>query len=1237
MAQERVLAERTDPALGREYLVRWEGYGSEHDTWETASRIEDEDLIRDFNATGCVDFASDKSKICGTFGCTLPDKHSGLHSIPDLGRRERKRKEPEEPPQTFAGSAARKAKPPEAPKAPSEGSTSSEQPVAEEQCEAIVLDAEEVQCERDWRCVRGPRHGGHCSLKKTLPTGPLPPPPHQCERDPNCTRGPRHGGHCSVKKGAASSDPSTNKQQSTKTQTKTSLPQCERDPQCVRGPRHGGRCSLKSDEERAAVETQPWQCQKDPRCIRGPRHGGMCSLRKEPAAQPASQQQCERDPGCIRGPKHGGHCSLRKEPEEDEDPLVCERNDWCVRGRRHGGHCSANASLKPPQHKQATEKPPICRPFAGAGGSAWTDAAPPPSQTDGTDSAVPAATTARPQTLDPPLLSTSPARAVASGGYKSEVPIGPEHQAELPQYLGPLAAAHPTAPTAATGGRRTQNAAAKRPDPCMPAATKRPEPTHVPTMRIEVELAKTIAATLTAAAYSDDSPWLFVAPAGRGLGLFARQRLRAGQALGEFGGPQLPLHLLDARKREHVLEVPGGGREGRLFIDGNWEHSIAAGAGAAPAGRPPTIFAQCCSSAPNGRFEAWPVLDAEAQAFRKEMWLVAAEDIDEGQEIRVDYAECGTHCRGAELEDDDWRERRARPPGGGGYAPVLSQQRRLQRTEQLYTKGYSSIHLSTAAEKGGYNGPGAHRLGAALGGGGGDGWTSDTDHLTALRSSGGGRSIGGGRRSGGGGSSSREAEWDDAEAVLLERLVEQLGESSWPVVCTHLPGRTAEQCRRHWRTLRQRGDEEDDGGEEGGGGSGEEDAAGGESDDADDDGEEDGDDAVVDVRLGLSVARGGRVRCALHLEGTAPVVAPRLPRFNKFRLNDPSSFKLCGTFGCILPDRHPGLHVIPTDGATRKRRAPTMMEDEELPGYYREGSRGVAAKQRRADEQLASQPPPQHHQQQPPFHSQPPQRNGSGSGGGGAARPKKEKDAKGSKPKQWLTVPPRLGDPAWNEHSTDDNPCAYCRSKGKAHRACLRLPTCVSICATPVSQRHGRQWLDGIIGGVGERRPGSAKRERDAKPEKESVFIVDRLLDQRWVDTNGKRLPGSHGDGASSDDPPPAGARREYLVRWEGFPPSHDTWEDEANILDADLIERFNAVEAKRRAMQARRAKIEDALEARRGRGATANGGADSSGPGDGDHEDATASGDGTVALPAGTEAPLPIADPSDKRLADDV
>ena len=35
--------------------------------------------------------------------------------------------------------------------------------------------------------------------------------------------------------------------------------------------------------------------------------------------------------------------------------------------------------------------------------------------------------------------------------------------------------------------------------------------------------------------------------------------------------------------------------------------------------------------------------------------------------------------------------------------------------------------------------------------------------------------------------------------------------------------------------------------------------------------------------------------------------------------------------------------------------------------------------------------------------------------------------------------------------------------------------------------------------------------------------------------------------------------RRQYLVRWAGYDASHDTWEDEANVLDQELIQSFAA------------------------------------------------------------------------------
>ena len=35
--------------------------------------------------------------------------------------------------------------------------------------------------------------------------------------------------------------------------------------------------------------------------------------------------------------------------------------------------------------------------------------------------------------------------------------------------------------------------------------------------------------------------------------------------------------------------------------------------------------------------------------------------------------------------------------------------------------------------------------------------------------------------------------------------------------------------------------------------------------------------------------------------------------------------------------------------------------------------------------------------------------------------------------------------------------------------------------------------------------------------------------------------------------------RPQFLVRWQGFGPEHDTWEDERNIFDQSLIEEFHA------------------------------------------------------------------------------
>ena len=43
----------------------------------------------------------------------------------------------------------------------------------------------------------------------------------------------------------------------------------------------------------------------------------------------------------------------------------------------------------------------------------------------------------------------------------------------------------------------------------------------------------------------------------------------------------------------------------------------------------------------------------------------------------------------------------------------------------------------------------------------------------------------------------------------------------------------------------------------------------------------------------------------------------------------------------------------------------------------------------------------------------------------------------------------------------------------------------------------------------------------------------------------------------------PADGTRQLLVRWEGYTETDDTWEPEANILDARLIENFEAPAAR--------------------------------------------------------------------------
>ena len=70
------------------------------------------------------------------------------------------------------------------------------------------------------------------------------------------------------------------------------------------------------------------------------------------------------------------------------------------------------------------------------------------------------------------------------------------------------------------------------------AETQPGEPTLIPTKEIEKGLADATAATLTANAYGPMGAFSFVHESDYGRGLFARQGLKAGDDIGEYGGPR---------------------------------------------------------------------------------------------------------------------------------------------------------------------------------------------------------------------------------------------------------------------------------------------------------------------------------------------------------------------------------------------------------------------------------------------------------------------------------------------------------------------------------------------------------------------------------------------------------------------------------------------------------------------------------------------------------------------------
>ena len=264
--------------------------------------------------------------------------------------------------------------------------------------------------------------------------------------------------------------------------------------------------------------------------------------------------------------------------------------------------------------------------------------------------------------------------------------------------------------------------------------------------------ARDVAAMLTAAAFGPIGPLSFVAPTSDcGLGLVARARLRPGQFVSEYDGPRLPTRL--QVHGQYVLQVPATS----VVIDGACENSpYECGA------RSPAVYANH-SRRPNARIESWPVLRPGPCEVRQHMMLVASEHIDAGQEIRVDYEGGGVATVGGSYwdvlghtpsEGRAWRKVRHHPPPPANEVPVIDRLEALQ--------------AAVAARRGGEAPP---------------------CHVPAPRA---------------------PTPWEGASGgdarlhaivPLLSANSRDANQSAWPIVSTHVPGRSGRECKERWAII----------------------------------------------------------------------------------------------------------------------------------------------------------------------------------------------------------------------------------------------------------------------------------------------------------------------------------------------------------------------------------------------------------------------------------------------------
>ena len=295
-----------------------------------------------------------------------------------------------------------------------------------------------------------------------------------------------------------------------------------------------------------------------------------------------------------------------------------------------------------------------------------------------------------------------------------------------------------------------------------------------------LQQARATAAMLTAAPLGMDA-LTFVAPSGRGLGLFARATLLPGMVVGEFGGPRLPLR--DLRRREFTLPLPGYG----FFVDGNWDHAreLYAGAAVAAAAAPRYLAIHVRpSKQPNCRFEKCDVGPSPGPLdLRHRMMLVTSEGVPAGGELRVDFEKLSAtaaptslrnsvRAEAAPADERVWRAVRLPTP------PPADPDSNQFAVEVCDAQGKPFLPVAppTAARAWADTGDGAVEA-DAYGGAAHDG----SSPWSCLESA--------------------AAATADARLRQLYPLLYRENPTNWSVIASHLPGSTGGECKRRWHAL----------------------------------------------------------------------------------------------------------------------------------------------------------------------------------------------------------------------------------------------------------------------------------------------------------------------------------------------------------------------------------------------------------------------------------------------------